>query len=92
MKKELYLKVRQENFDLIYSLIETNINIEDNGLKGTTVYGIEIKEMLNSSVQDSKLISDISVNKENIYKFLKTLAEYRVRPFILKELVIDWIG
>lgn len=92
MKKELYLKVRQENFDLIYSLIETNINIEDNGLKGTTVYGIEIKEMLNSSVQDSKLISDISVNKENIYKFLKTLAEYRVRPFILKEIVIDWIG
>lgn len=92
MKKELYLKVQQENFDLIYSLIETNINIEDNGLKGTTVYGIEIKEMLNSSVQDSKLISDISVNKENICKFLKTLAEYRVRPFILKELVIDWIG
>lgn len=92
MKKELYLKVQQENFDLIYSLIETNINIEDDGLKGTTVYGIEIKEMLDSSVQDSKLIPDISVNKENIYKFLKTLAEYRIRPFILKELVIDWIG
>lgn len=91
MKKELYSKVEQENFDLIYSLIETTISTQEDNLKGTTVYGIEIKEMSNLSIQDSKLIPDISNDKENIYEFLKILTKCKVRPFILKEVVIDWI-
>ncbi len=80
MNKSLYKNVENEDFNLSYYLIE-------NG-----GYGIEVEKAIDSQVQESEAIYNISNDKTSVNSLLDKISNGKVTPTTLYDVVSDYIN
>jgi len=80
MNKSLYKNVENEDFNLSYYLIENE------------GYGIEVEKAINSQVQESEAIYNISNDKANVNSLLDKISNGKVTPTTLYDVVSDYIN
>jgi len=80
MNKSLYKNVENEDFNLSYYLIENE------------GYGIEVEKAIDSQVQESEAIYNISNDKSSVNSLLDKISNGKVTPTTLYDVVSDYIN
>lgn len=81
MKKQLYLSLETDNYELNYYLLE-----DESG------YGIQIDKMSNQTVAETKPIYDLCTEKDEVCEFIHKIKDGSVTPVTLEYVVEDWIA
>jgi|LSQX01.3.fsa_nt_gb hypothetical protein len=84
-------EISSEMIELEYYLIESEVERYENCLGGK-VYGIEILKRENKNSIESKLIKNLSHNRENTQTIVGILAKNAVTPTELSFVIDDIIG